>query len=146
MKDIEQYGALRDDEWEPLPWLPDTRPPFNIWVKPEDIAPFFFVEHHPYALSLLLKIDARFKADTFNKLGYEGGSGDWELLARGVIKERDENNSGTDMFHFDSDEDIFCVFSQYIDDLIMLAKTLRAVCNDERAMRRYLNMGLKETG
>lgn len=24
-----------------------------------------------------------------------------------------------DLFHFDSDEDVFCVYSQYIDDLML---------------------------
>ena len=56
MKDFCQYGNRRDDEWEILPWIPDPRPPFKIWVKPEQIAPFFLIPHHPYAISLLLKI------------------------------------------------------------------------------------------
>lgn len=81
MKDIEQYGVLRGGEWEPLPWLPNPRPPFNIWVKPEDITPFFFVEHHPFALSLLLRIDDGFKVDTFQQLGLEGSSRDWEIMS-----------------------------------------------------------------
>ncbi len=41
MKDFCQYGNRRDDEWEILPWIPDPRPPFKIWAKPEQIAPFF---------------------------------------------------------------------------------------------------------
>ena len=45
-----------------------------------------------------------------------------------------------DRFHFDSDEDVFCVYSQYIDDLMMLAKMIRAACADEKTMRMYLNM------
>lgn len=49
------------------------------------------------------------------------------------------------MFHFDIDEDIFCVFSQYIDDLMVLAKMLRAACNDEKLMCNYLDIGFKET-
>ena len=69
-----------------------------------------------------------------------GGSGDWERLVRGVIREFEENNSGVDLFHFDSDEDVFCVYSQYIDDLRMLAKMIRAACTDEETMRMYLNM------
>ncbi len=56
MKDLCQYGNRPEDEWEILPWIPDPRPPFKIWVKPEQIAPFFLIPHHPYALSLLLKI------------------------------------------------------------------------------------------
>ncbi len=144
MKDIGQYGLLEDDEWECLPWLPSSRPPFDIWVKPEDIAPFFFVQHHPFALALLLRADVHFKADIFNKLGLEGSSKDWETLTRGIIKEYEEEHSGTDMFHFDIDEDIFCVFSQYIDDLMVLAKMLRAACNDEKLMRNYLDIGFKE--
>lgn len=63
----------------------------------------------------------------------KGSSKDWEVLTRGLIKEWEENNSGTDIFHFDSDEDIFCVFSQYIDDLMLLAKIPRAACNDEKS-------------
>lgn len=48
MKDLCQYGNRRDDEWEILPWIPDPRPSFKIWVKPEQIAPFFLIPHHPY--------------------------------------------------------------------------------------------------
>lgn len=40
MKDLCQYGNRPEDEWEILPWIPDPRPPFHIWVKPEQIAPF----------------------------------------------------------------------------------------------------------
>ena len=53
MKDLFQYGNRREEEWEILPWIPDPRPPFKIWVKPDQIAPFFLIPHHPYAISLL---------------------------------------------------------------------------------------------
>ena len=53
MKDLCQYGNRPEDEWEILPWIPDPRPPFKIWAKPEQIAPFFLIPHHPYAISLL---------------------------------------------------------------------------------------------
>ena len=43
MKDLCQYGNRPEDEWEILPWIPDPRPPFKIWVKPEQIAPFFLI-------------------------------------------------------------------------------------------------------
>lgn len=138
MKAIDQYGNLRDSEWKILPWIPDSRPPFKIWVKPEQIAPFFLVPHHPHAISLLLRIRDGFRADTFRRLGHTGGSRDWECLVMGVIREFEENNSGQDLFHFDSDEDVFCVYSQYIDDLMMLSKMIRAVCDDEDTMREYL--------
>ncbi len=59
MKDLCQYGNRPEDEWEILPWIPDPRPPFKIWVKPEQIAPFFLIPHHPYAISLLLKDQRR---------------------------------------------------------------------------------------
>ena len=49
-----------------------------------------------------------------------------------MIREFEENNSGVGLFHFDSDEDVFCVYSQYIDDLMMLAKMIRAACADEK--------------
>ena len=42
--------------------------------------------------------------------------------------------------HLDSDEDVFCVYSQYIDDLMMLAKMIRAACDNEKTMGMYLNM------
>ena len=125
MKDFSQYGNRPDDQWEMLPWIPDPRPPFKIWVKPEQIAPFFLIPHHPYAIS---------------RLGLTGSSGDWERLVRGVIREFEEGNSGEDLFDFDSDEDVFCVYSQYIDDLMMLAKMIRAACADEKTMGMYLNM------
>ena len=147
MKEPKQYGLRKDEEWEWFPWLPwspASRPPFKIWVKPEDIAPFFFVEHHPYALSLLLKISDGFKIDTFHKMGLEGSSKDWETLATGFIKDWEENHSGVDLFHFDSDEDVFCVYSQYIDDIIAFAKVLREDCNDERQMKNYIVRGSQE--
>lgn len=52
------------------------------------------MEHHPYALSLLLKIGDGFKTDVFRKMGLEGSSKDWETLVTGFIKEWEENNSG----------------------------------------------------
>ena len=122
------------------PWAPDPRPPFKIWVKPEQIAPFFLIPHHPYALSLLLKINNGFRTEVFRRLGLTGSSGDWERLVRGVIQEFEENNSGVDLFHFDSDEDVFCVYSQYIDDLMLLSKMIRAACDNEKTMGMYLNM------
>ena len=142
MKAIEEYGRIKDNGREPLPWLPDPRPPFRIWVKPEELAPFFIVQHHPCSISLLLKIDEGFKADTFKKLGLEGSSKDWEALARGKITEWEEQNSGTELFHFDCDEAVFCIYSRYIDDLLMFAKTLRAACNNESVMLRYLCLSL----
>ena len=33
MKDLCQYGNRPEDEWEILPWIPDPRPPFKIWVS-----------------------------------------------------------------------------------------------------------------
>ena len=140
MKDLCQYGNRPEDEWEILPWIPDPRPPFKIWVKPEQIAPFFLIPHHPYAISLLLKISDGFRTEEFCRLGLTGSSGDWERLVRGVIREFEESNSGEDLFHFDSDEDVFCVYSQYIDDLMLLSKMIRAACADEKTMRMYLNM------
>ena len=141
MKDLCQYGNRRDNEWELLPWIPDPRPPFKIWVKPEQIAPFFLIPHHPYALSLLLKISDGFRAEEFCRLGLTGSCGDWERLVRGVIREFEENNSGKDLFPFDSYEDIFCVYSQYIDDLMLLSKMIRAACKNEAAMREYFKKG-----
>ena len=61
-------------------------------------------------------------------------------IIRGVIREIEEGNSGEALFDFDSDEDVFCVYSQYIDDLMMLAKMIRAACADEKTMGMYLNM------
>nr|WP_287227650.1 Imm51 family immunity protein [Oscillibacter sp.] len=61
-----------------------------------------------------------------------------------MIREFEKNNSGRDLFHFDSDEDVFCVYSQYIDDLMMLAKLIRAACADEKTMGMYLNMSEAE--
>ena len=104
MKDLFQYGNRREDEWEILPWISDPRPPFKIWVRPEQIAPFFLIPHHPYAISLLLRISDGFRAEEFRRLGLTGCSKDWERLARGVIREFEENNSGEELFHFDSDE------------------------------------------
>ena len=106
----------------------------------EQIAPFFLMPHHPFAISLLLEISDGFRTEEFCRLGLTGSSGDWERLVRGVIREFEKNNSGMDLFHFDSDEDVFCVYSQYIDDLMMLAKMIRAACADEKTMRMYLNM------
>lgn len=147
MKKIEQYGQLKDEEWDWFPWFPwwppETRPPFEIRTKTEDIEPFFFVDHHPYALSLLLKINDGFKADTFRKMGLKGSSKDWETLVTGLIEEWEETNGGVDMFHFDSDEDVFCVYSQYIDDISLFSRLLREACNDEKRMRDCLDRGIR---
>ena len=90
MKDLCQYGNRPEDEWEILPWIPDPRPPFKIWAKPEQIAPFFLIPHHPYAISLLLKISDGFRTEEFRRLGLIGSSEDWERLVRGVIQEFEE--------------------------------------------------------
>lgn len=111
-------------------------------MKLEEIAPFFLVEHHPYAISVLLKMDEGFKADAFQKFGLKGSSKDWETLAKGMIVEWEEQNSGVDLFRFDSDEDAFCIYSQYIDDLLKFAKNLRAACDNESVMLRYLCLSL----
>ena len=88
MRDLCQYGNRQDDQWEILPWIPEPRPPFEIWVKPEQIAPFFLIPHHPYALSLLLKISDGFRTEEFRQLGRTGSCEDWERLVQGVIRER----------------------------------------------------------
>ena len=125
---------------EILSWIPYPRPPFKNWVKPEHIAPFFLIPHHPYVIFLLLKINDGFRAEEFRWLGLIGSNEDWERLVRGVIQEFEENNSGVDLFHFDSEEDVFCVHSQYIDDLMLLSKMIRAACDNEKTMGMYLNM------
>ncbi len=94
----------------------------------------------PLCALLLLKINNGFRTEVFRRLGLTGSSGDWERLVRGVIQEFEENNSGVDLFHFDSDEDVFCVYSQYIDDLMLLSKMIRAACDNEKTMGMYLNM------
>ena len=66
-----------------------------------------------YAISLLLKISDGFRTEEFRRLGLIGSSEDWERLVRGVIQEFEENNSGVDLFHFDSDEDVFCVYRSW---------------------------------
>lgn len=138
MKEIEQYGLLKDEEWEVLPWIPNPRPPFIIRVKPEELAPFFLVEHHPYAISVLLRMDEGFQKEVFQKFGREGTSKDWERLTKKLIEEYERDNSGEDLFHFDSDEDIFCVYSQYVDDLLALVRWMIEICKDEEQMRMYL--------
>ena len=68
MKDFSQYGNRPDDQWEMLPWIPDPRPPFKIWVKPEQIAPFFLI---PTTLCALpsAEINNGFRAEVFRRLG-----------------------------------------------------------------------------
>ena len=138
MKNILEYGVLKK-EWE-LPWIDyDNRPPFKIWVSPEEIVPFFFVEHHPVSLSLLLYISDNYKFEIFQKAGLDGNSQDWKKLAKRLIKDYEENNSGIDMFHFDCDDAVFCIYSEYVDDLIAFAKRyLKVTCNDEEKMLSYL--------
>ena len=138
MKEIEQYGLLKDEEWEVLPWIPNPRPPFIIRVRPEELAPFFLVEHHPYAISVLLRMSEGFQKEVFQKFGREGTSKDWERLTKKLIEEYERDNSGENLFHFDSDEDIFCVYSQYVDDLLALARWMAEICKDEEQMQMYL--------
>ena len=57
-----------------------------------------------------------------------------------MIQVVEEINRGAVLFHFDSDEDVFCVYSQYIDDLMLLSKMIRAACDNEKTMGMYLNM------
>ena len=57
MKDFSQYGNRPDDQWEMLPWIPDPRPPFKIWVNPEQIGmpKMEFVGGHPDEYCIFLK-------------------------------------------------------------------------------------------
>ena len=54
-------------------------------MKPEQIAPFFLIPHHPYAISLLLKISDGFRTEEFRRLGRTGSCEDcsagWDGLA-----------------------------------------------------------------
>ena len=79
-------------------------------MQPEQIAPFFLVPHHPDAIFLLLRISAGVRAGEFRRPGLRGSSQDWERLVRGVIRECGENNSGQNLFHFDSDKEVFGVY------------------------------------
>lgn len=150
MRDFSRYGRRKKEDWRWFPWLPwwppETRPPFEISTKPEQVAPFFFVEHHPYAISLLLKIGDGFKAEFFQKMGLSASSRDWETLVLGFIDRWEEENSGEDLFCFDSDRDVFCVYSQYIDDMSLFSRELRQACDDEEKMRYYLRRGEKRKG
>lgn len=116
----------------------DLHPVLSLRARVASVRTLLPGEGAGYALSLLLKINDGFRTEEFRRLGLTGSSGDWERLVRGVIREFEENNSGVGLFHFDSDEDVFCVYSQYIDDLMMLAKMIRVACADEKAMRTYL--------
>jgi len=105
----EMLDVVKEKEWG-LPWIDyDNRPPFKIWVSPEEIAPFFFVEHHPVSLSLLLYISDHYKSDIFWRAGLDGNSQDWKKLAKRLIKDYEEDNSGIDMFQFDCDDAVFCI-------------------------------------
>lgn len=43
------------------------------------------------------------------------------------------------MFQFDCDDVVFCIYSEYVDDLIAFAKRyLKSICNDEEKMLSYL--------
>lgn len=138
MKNINEYGVPKNGCWELLPWIDyDNRPPFRISL--ENIAPFFIIAHHPYSISLLLRIGDKYKAEVFEKIGLTGGSADWERLAKKLIVQYEEENSGIDLFKFDSDEDIFCVYSEYVDDLIKFARLyLIEACGDEKTMTDLL--------
>lgn len=141
MRALEEYGLPKDGKWEMLPWIPDPRPPFELWIRPEELAPFFIVQHHPYAIALLLKMSDGFQAEMFRKCGLTGGSGDWEALAKRLLAVFGEDAGGADRFAFDSDADAFCMVSQYIDDLLLFARMLRGVCADEKQMAHYLSGG-----
>ncbi|MBQ8781021.1 MAG: hypothetical protein IJZ72_05055 [Oscillospiraceae bacterium] len=142
MKDINEYGLLKDDEYRLMPWVDyDERPAFRIWVTTEEASPFFIIQHHPYSISLLLKISDNYKRNVFNKLNLEATSANWETLCKNLIEVYEEENSGIGLFKFDSDEEIFCIFSEYVDDLLQFTRTyLKAVCNDDKLMMKYLTM------
>lgn len=120
----------------------DTRPAPALQNLGEAGADRAILSHSPPPLCDLpsAEISDGFRTEEFRRLGLIGSSEDWERLVRGVIQEFEENNSGVDLFHFDSDEDVFCVYSQYIDDLMLLSKMIRAACDNEKTMGMYLNM------
>lgn len=97
------------------------------------------MEHHPVSLSLLLYISDHYKTDVFLKAGLNGNSQDWKKLAKRLILDYEENHGGIDMFQFDCDDAIFCIYSEYVDDWIAFSKWyLKAICNDEEKMLSYL--------
>ncbi|MBQ7981294.1 MAG: hypothetical protein IJ305_06790, partial [Oscillospiraceae bacterium] len=70
MKELLEYGRLENDELKLLPWICyNSRPQFRIWVSSEEISPFFIIQHHPYSISLLLKLSDNYKVDVFHKIG-----------------------------------------------------------------------------
>ena len=144
MKKLFEYGHLENHELEQelLPWIDyESRLPFKIWLSKEEISPFFIIQHHPYSISVLLKLSDNFKADVFREIGLAGNSDDWKKLTLKLIEEYEKGNSGIGLFRFDCDEKIFCIFSLYVDDLMKLVRDyLIPVCNDEKSMIAYLNI------
>ena len=135
MKDICEYGLVKEEELEFQPWKSYDADIYYEMEKRLDLKklePFFIVSHYPDTVSLLLKIKDNFKSEVFHKAGLQGNSEDWEKLTRILIEEYESENSGLDLFMFDCDEDIFCVFSDYIDALFRLAYCyIIPVCNDD---------------
>ena len=108
-------------------------------IDMQKLKPFFIVGHYPYTVSLLLKINTNYKADVFHKAGLQGSSKDWERLSAILMDDYYMENSGIDLFEFDSDDDIFCIFSEYIDAVFRFAlRYLLLVCNDDDSMIKYL--------
>lgn len=142
MKELFEYGNLKGHELEQelLPWIDyDSRLPFKIWVSEEEIAPFFIIQHHPYSIAVLLKISENYKADVFRKNGFNGNSNDWKTITLKLIEKYEENNSGINLFQFDCDESVFCIYSFYVDDLMKLIRDyLIPVCRDENLLTSYL--------
>ena len=69
MRDFSQYGNRRDDQWEILPWIPDPRPPFKIWVKPEQIAQCIEETHMGFMFAPLHHAAMKYAAPVRKELG-----------------------------------------------------------------------------
>ena len=64
-----------------------------------------------------------------------------DRAARGVLRWVEEHNCRVDLGHFHCGEDGFCICAHYSDDLMVLAKMVRAAGDNEKTMRTYLGKG-----
>lgn len=100
----------------------------EIFTK--EIAPFIFVEHKESA-SVCLNVGTYLQEifDTRADEGFERNGYDWESLAKVFLEEQAPNFIET--IHFDSEADMFCVYSKDIPAIQEFIRHFKKACEDK---------------
>ena len=108
-------------------------------VMSEGIAPFFWVEQDTGASVGLAT--GEYLQELFSARGLSGGAADWDRLAKLYLKEG--NSPLLRKLEFDSENDLFSVYSRDADALEEFIVAFRDTCEDQEAVGALLDRLVK---